>query len=92
MEGYIATSDGFRCLGVIKNCLNYETSNKNDIYLRCSLCRDGYYYNVENRICIKGTVDYCNRYALKEDKCIECKAKFYLVENKCEPQKQLHYC
>lgn len=62
LEGYIATGDGFRCLGIIDNCLNYEPSNKNDIYLRCAQCRNGYYYDADNRICVKGKVDYCLRY------------------------------
>ncbi len=72
-------------MGLIKNCFNYEISNKNDIYLRCSQCKDGYYYDVENRICVPGTVDFCNKYSKIEDKCIECRPKFYLIENKCEP-------
>ena len=91
-NGYIPTTDGLRCLPKIENCKNYEYSNRISFNLNCDTCKDGFYYNQNDKVCIKGTIDNCEIYDKIKNECIICKPLYFIVGSICRPHVTIESC
>jgi hypothetical protein len=56
LDEYIPTTDGYKCLAAVENCERYVESNRNTTIMTCEICEKGFFYDSENRKCIRGTV------------------------------------
>jgi hypothetical protein len=78
IDGYIPSLDGYSC-EKISGC---KIANKGI----CTSCENGYYYNDNEKICIKGTFENCKEYGNSENICWKCEDDYCLMldSNKCE--------
>lgn len=91
-NGYIPTSDGLRCLPFIEHCLKYDYSNRISFNLNCDTCEDGFYYNENDKVCIKGTLDNCEIYHKTKNECVLCEPLYFLVGSICRSHERIESC
>lgn len=92
-DGQLPTSDGFACLAVIENCLEYGTVDRNADKHLCDRCVDGMYWKSDEQKCTSGSTPNCERFEATKATCIKCKNEFFLTDaDLCSAHDNLYGC
>lgn len=89
---FVLTSDRGACLAKVSNCKQYVASTRQSTSLTCSVCNNGFFYDLTRARCVKGSKDFCDVYSTNQNTCAVCFNKFYVSSGSCLPHDELYFC